>query len=58
MYCTPPAVVPFARHVLQGYVISGSLEAAPGYLVSETTHASVYQGATATTLEGIIFMRF
>lgn len=32
--------------------MSESLEAAPGDVVSETEHATTYQGATATTFEG------
>lgn len=32
--------------------MSESLEAAPGDVISETEHATTYQGATAATFEG------
>ena len=32
--------------------MSARLEAAPGDVVSETTHATTYKGATAATFEG------
>lgn len=38
----------------QGYTVSESIEAAPGNVVSETEHATTYQGATAATFEGEI----
>lgn len=36
----------------QGYTVSEALDAAPGEVVSETTHATTYMGATAETFEG------
>ena len=32
--------------------MSETLEAAPGEVISETSHATTYKGATAATLEG------
>jgi len=36
----------------QNYIASAVVEAAPGHIISETEHASTYEGATATTFEG------
>lgn len=48
----PPDPALFSIHLTQGYAMSASVEAAPGDVVSETEHATTYQGATAATFEG------
>ena len=44
--------VPWKSPGAQGYTVSETLEAAPGEVISETSHATTYKGATAATLEG------
>jgi len=42
---------------IQNYITSAGVEAAPGHIVSETEHASTYEGATATTFEGNTYVQ-